>query len=72
MIGHIYIYGHSLSSIDLPYFRKIFKSVDRNRISIEFNDYKGENQSAIELFMSSEGYGKDQYQIVNLNQLIEK
>lgn len=69
---HIHIYGHSLSSIDLPYFRKIFKCVDRNRISIEFNDYKGENQNAIESFMSSEGYGKDQYQIVDLSQLIEK
>lgn len=68
---HIHIYGHSFSAIDLPYFRKVFSSVSRNCISIEISDYKDKNHLAIESFMSSEGFNKDQYQIITLNQLIE-
>ena len=69
---HIHIYGHSFSAIDLPYFRKVFSSVYRNLVSIEISDYKDKNHVAIESFMSSEGYNKDQYSIVTLNQLLER
>ena len=70
-ITHIHIYGHSFSSIDLPYFRKVLSCISKKSLSIEISDYHDENQVAIESFMSSEGYNKDQYSIVSLNQLIE-
>lgn len=36
-ITNIHIYGHSLGTIDLPYFYKIFDSCDKNKVMIEIS-----------------------------------
>ena len=64
-VTHIYFYGHSLSEVDMPYFKKIFSVVDKNNIQIEISDYNGKDRGRIIDFMQSEGFRKEQYSIIN-------
>ena len=69
-VEYLHFYGHSLGEVDRKYFREIFKVVDRDAIKIEFNDYNGENKSAIDSFMQSEGFNQNDYLIISLDNLL--
>lgn len=55
-VTNIHFYGHSFGDVDLPYFRKILSSVNKNNVEVEINDYCGYNKVAIDSFMKSEGF----------------
>ena len=65
-VTHIYIYGHSLGGVDVPYFEKILSVVKRKDVRIEVSDYNDDNKTTIEEFMKREGIGVEQYSIINL------
>lgn len=70
-IKDIHIYGHSLGDVDLPYYRKIFKCVNnRNNLHLEISDYENKNTDVICQFMKKSHFGKDQYSIVELSELV--
>lgn len=67
-VTHIHFYGHSFADVDIPYFRKIFRSVDKKRVNVEANAHSEEDKQAISRFMSSEGIAN--YWIISLNDVL--
>lgn len=65
-INLIHIYGHSLGDVDLPYFHKVFESVNTKSVQVEISDYKDQNMKRIHRIMKKMHLGKDQYKIVEL------
>ncbi len=68
-IKYIHIFGHSFSEIDMPYFRKIFSSINKLNTLIEVNAYTDDDKSRINAFMVSENIPPYNYQIVDLRNL---
>lgn len=75
-VTKIHIYGHSFGDVDLPYFRKIFSSVDKMNVEVEISDYRSYNKDVIDSFMQSEGftegYGANSYHVMELTDLLIK
>lgn len=67
-VSHIHFYGHSFADVDLPYFRKTFRSVDKKRVNVEANAHSEEDKEAISRFMSFEGITN--YRIISLNDVL--
>lgn len=67
-VTYIHFYGHSFADVDLPYFRKIFRSMDKKRVKVEANAYSEEDKEVISRFMSSEGITN--YRIISLNDVL--
>lgn len=67
-VTHIHFYGHSFGDVDLPYFREIFKSVNKNKVKIVANAHTAEDKEAINKFMHSERVKN--YKIISLNDLL--
>lgn len=63
-VSYIHFYGHSFADVDLPYFRKIFGTVDRNKVMVEANAHSEEDFKAVNSFMHSEGIKN--YKIINI------
>ncbi len=67
-VMYIHFYGHSFANVDLPYFRKIFASVDLKNLKIEANAHSCEDRRAITSFMRSQGFGN--YKIISLEDVM--
>lgn len=67
-ISQIFILGHSFSSIDQPYFDKIIKSIDLDRVSFIASYYSDEDYSKATQFFSDHGINK--YRLVKLEDLM--
>lgn len=63
-VSYIHFYGHSFANVDLPYFRKIFGIVNRNKVVVEANAFTDEDFKAVNSFMHSEGIKN--YKIITL------
>lgn len=72
----MHFYGHSFGDVDLPYFRKILSSVNKEKVEIEINDYCGYNKEIIDSFMDSEGFTEGQgehcYHVMELTDILIK
>lgn len=75
-VTNIHFYGHSFGEVDLPYFRKILSSVNKNSVEIEISDYCGYNKDDIDSFMKSEGFteglGAHCYHVMELTDILIK
>lgn len=63
-VSYIHFYGHSFADVDLPYFREIFRIVNRNKVMVEANAFTDEDIKAVNSFMHSEGIKN--YKIITL------
>lgn len=63
-VTNIHFYGHSFADVDLPYFREIFRCVDKSIVKVEANAFTQDDVKAVEAFMRSEGIAN--YKIISL------
>lgn len=68
-VTHVHIYGHSFSDLDLPYFRKVFASVNIANIQLEVSAFTDEDKKRIRVFMQTEKIPFGEKQFVRLAEL---
>ena len=68
-VTHIHIYGHSFSDVDLPYFSKVFASVDISNIQLEVSAFTDEDKKRIKTFMHTKNVTFCENQFVSLADL---
>jgi len=69
-IKEIFIYGHSLSEVDKPYFEKIAKIVDLSIVHWTVSYYSDDAYTTHQQFMKSIGIDESMYKLVKLTDLI--
>ena len=68
-VTQIHIYGHSLNEIDMPYFQKIFDTVNRNKVKLEISYMNEKDYENVKKVMEHEGFSISQYKPVKLKEL---
>ena len=68
-VTQIHIYGHSLNEIDMPYFQKIFDTVNRNNVKLEISYLDEKDYENVKKIMEYEGFSISQYKPIRLKDL---
>lgn len=68
-ITHIHILGHSLASVDMPYFYKILESCDKNAVNIEISCFDNIAKDTALQFLKSVNIDSARYRLIDLRGL---